>query len=60
MTDETLEILRRECPGWDFYALHTRFEEWVNGDPDRLPANWQRAFIGWVRRYHEAHKHELR
>lgn len=60
MTDETLELLRRECPGWDFYALHSRFEEWVNGDPERLPANWQRAFIGWVRRYHEAHKHELR
>ena len=60
MTGETIAHLRETCPGWDLYALHTDFERWVDADPDRLPANWQKAFIGWVKRHHEKHKHELR
>ena len=60
MTDETLTLLRSECPGWDLYNLHAEFEAWVNADSSRPPANWQRAFIGYVRRWHEKHRHELR
>ena len=60
MTDETIELLRSECPGWDLYHLHAEFERWVNGNATRSPANWQRAFVGYVRRWHEKHKHELR
>jgi plasmid replication initiation protein len=60
MTQETIELLRRECPGWDLYNLHAQFESWINADAGRTPANWQRAFIGYVRRWHEKHKHELR
>jgi hypothetical protein len=60
MTDETLTLLRSECPGWDLYNLHAEFEAWVNADSSRTPANWQRAFIGYVRRWHEKHRHELR
>ena len=60
MTDETIEHLREKCPGWDLYALHADFERWVDADAARLPANWQKAFIGWVKRHHEKHKHELR
>ncbi len=60
LTEETLALLRTECPGWDFYALHSDFERWVASSPDRTPANWQKAFIGWARRHHEKHKHELR
>ena len=60
MTDETLALLRQECPGWDLYTLHAEFETWVNADTSRLPANWQRAFIGYVRKWHEKHRHELR
>lgn len=60
MTDETIEHLREKCPGWDLYALHADFEGWVDADAARLPANWQKAFIGWVKRHHEKHKHELR
>jgi hypothetical protein len=26
MTDETIELLRRECPGWDLHTLHRAFE----------------------------------
>jgi plasmid replication initiation protein len=60
MADETIDLLRRECPGWDLYTLHTDFEKWVGADAARTPANWQRAFIGYVKRHHEKHKHELR
>ena len=60
MTEETVAHLRNECPGWDLYALHAEFETWVNASSDRTPASWQKAFIGWVRRHHEKHKHELR
>ncbi|MEQ1549508.1 MAG: replication initiator protein A [Chakrabartia sp.] len=60
MTEDTTDLLRRECPGWDLYTLHTEFERWVGADHTRTPANWQRAFIGYVRRHHEKHKHELR
>ena len=60
MTDETIAQLRGDCQGWDLYALHADFENWVAGSAERTPANWQRAFIGWVRRHHEKNKHELR
>lgn len=60
IADETMAYLREKCPGWDLYALHAEFESWVNADHARTPANWQKAFIGWVKRHHEKHKHELR
>lgn len=60
MTDETTTLLRGECPGWDLYVLHGEFESWVAASAERTPANWQKAFIGWVRRHHEKHRHELR
>ncbi|SLK10595.1 replication initiator protein A [Novosphingobium mathurense] len=60
MTDETIDYLRQNCPGWDLHALHAEFERWVNASPERTPADWQRAFIGWVKRHHEKHRHTLR
>ena len=60
MTDQTIDTLRQSCPGWDLYALHAQFETWVAGSPDRTPADWQRAFVGWVKRHHEKHRHSLR
>lgn len=59
VTDETLELLRTECPGWDYQSLHQQFREWVDGDADRTPVNYQNAFIGFVRRYDSKHRHEL-
>jgi plasmid replication initiation protein len=60
MTDETIDLLRRECPGWDLHALHADFERWVFASSERTPADWQRAFIGWVRRHHAKHRHQSR
>ena len=59
VAEDTLDLLRRECPGWDYYALHAEFEAWVAGAPERMPANWQKAFTGWVRRHHERNRHAL-
>ena len=59
MTEDTMDQLRRECPGWDLYVLHADFERWVAGSPERTPADWQRAFIGWVKRHHKQHRFQL-
>lgn len=60
ITDATLDLLRRECPGWDYQDLHHQFRTWVEGDQARTPANYQNAFIGFVRQWHAKHKHQLR
>lgn len=59
VTDETMAVLRAECPGWDYQSLHQQFREWIDADADRTPANYQNAFIGFVRRYDTQHRHEL-
>ncbi|PAX06423.1 plasmid replication initiator protein [Sphingomonas lenta] len=60
ITDTTLAQLRQECPGWDYQTLHAEFRTWVEADPERTPANYQNAFVGFVRRHHERNKHLLR
>ncbi|WP_443478547.1 replication initiator protein A [Novosphingobium aerophilum] len=60
MTDETIAYLRQNCPGWDLHALHAEFERWVAASPERTPADWQRAFVGWVKRHHEKNGQMLR
>ena len=59
LTDETLATLRAECPGWDYQTLHHQFREWVEGDADRTPVNYQNAFIGFVRRHDAKNRHQL-
>lgn len=59
LTDETLEYVRKHYRGWDFHALHAEFKAWLREDAARAPANYQSAFIGFVKRYHEKHRHEL-
>lgn len=60
ITDATLTQLRGECPGWDYQDLHRQFRDWVEADPARTPANYQNAFIGFVRQWHARNKHQLR
>lgn len=60
ITEKTLNILRQECPGWDYQSLHQTFRDWLEGDQSRTPANYQNAFIGFVRKYHEKNRHTLR
>lgn len=60
VTDATLALLRQECPGWDYQELHRQFRDWVEGDQARTPANYQNAFLGFVRQWHARNKHQLR
>lgn len=60
MTDETITHLREVCPGWDLYTLHAEFEQWVNADNKRSPVDWQKAFVGFVKRHHEKNRNSLR
>lgn len=59
VTDATLATLRAECPGWDYQSLHQEFRDWLDADPARTPVNYQKAFIGFVRRFHEKNRHRL-
>jgi len=59
ITDATMATLRSVCPGWDYQNLHAEFRGWVEADSNRTPVSYQAAFIGFVRRHHEKHKHEL-
>jgi len=59
ITDATLATLRAECPGWDYQSLHQEFRSWLDADPARTPVNYQKAFIGFVRRFHEKNRHRL-
>jgi plasmid replication initiation protein len=59
LTDATLIYLRRHFRGWDFHALHAEYRGWLAEDSSRFPQNYQTAFIGFVRRYHEKNHHQL-
>ena len=59
LTDATLATLRADCPGWDYQSLHQDFRNWLDADPSRTPVNYQKAFIGFVRRFHEKNRHTL-
>ncbi|WP_176598516.1 MULTISPECIES: replication initiator protein A [Sphingobium] len=59
ITDATLATLRAEYPGWDYQTLHQEFRGWLEADPARTPVNYQKAFIGFVRRFHEKNRHRL-
>jgi plasmid replication initiation protein len=60
VTDETLAHLRQHYRGWDFHALHAEFRSWIRGAAEREPERYQSAFIGFVKRYHEKNRHQLR
>ncbi|MEJ7935444.1 replication initiator protein A [Sphingobium sp. AN558] len=59
ITDATLATLRAECPGWDYQTLHQEFRDWIGTEAARTPVNYQKAFIGFVRQFHEKNRHRL-
>jgi plasmid replication initiation protein len=56
ITDATMALLRAEYPGWDYQTLHQDYRNWLDADPTRTPVNYQKAFIGFVRRFHEKNR----
>lgn len=60
LTDETLAYVRTHYRGWDFNFLHEEFRSWIAQKSERSPDRYQTAFIGFVKRYHEKNRHQLR
>ncbi|MFT4089577.1 MAG: replication initiator protein A [Asticcacaulis sp.] len=60
ITEDTLTYLRQNYRGWDFHALHQDFRSWISEDPERSPDRYQSAFIGFVKRYHDKNRFQLR
>ncbi|NQX93376.1 MAG: replication initiator protein A [Erythrobacter sp.] len=56
LTDETIARVRTDFPGWDIYALKADFDAWIADDPGRRPDDYQRAFYGFMRRFHERNR----
>ena len=59
LTDEGLARVRKDFPGWDIYALKAEFDAWVNEAAERTPRNYDAAFHGFMKRYHEKNRHQL-
>jgi len=59
LSERTIAQIRREFPGWDIYALQDAFNEWLDGDPIRKPANYEAAFYGWVRQHHTRNRSQV-
>lgn len=59
ISDAAIAQLREECPGWDYDNLRVDYDAYIARNPERMPHNYERGFIGWVRRYHEKNKHSL-
>lgn len=56
LTDQTIAAVRKELPGWDVYAIKAEFDTWISDDPDRTPKDYNKAFLGFARRYHRANR----
>jgi plasmid replication initiation protein len=56
LSDAILARIRKDCPGWDVYAMQQEFDAWLATDPSRQPKDYEAAFLGFVRRHHATHQ----
>lgn len=59
LDDQTIARIRKDFPGWDIYALKAEYDAWIDANPDKRPKDYQKAFYGFVRQYHQREKHTL-
>lgn len=57
---QVLAGIATRFPGWDQDNLRAEFDAWIAADPSRMPHDYGRAFEGFVKRYHERNRHQLR
>lgn len=56
LTDQTIQMVRRDFPGWDVYALKGDFDGWLLDTGKVLPNDYQKAFYGFAKQYHERNR----
>lgn len=54
--DNTIARVRHDFPGWDIYAIKVEFDTWLMDRPDKQPKDYQTAFYGFVRKFHERNR----
>lgn len=59
LSERAIAQIRKEFPGWDIYALQGAFNEWLDADSARVPANYEAAFYGWVRQHHARNRSQV-
>jgi hypothetical protein len=59
LSEKAIAQIRKEFPGWDIYALQAAFNEWLDADSARAPANYEAAFYGWVRQHHARNRSQV-
>lgn len=57
---EIYRTIRSECPGWDLDVMMQQFDAFLNANPDELPRNYSKRFLGFMRKHHERNRHSLR
>lgn len=55
LTDQTIQLVRRDFPGWDVYALKGDFDSWLLDSSKVMPDDYQKAFYGFAKQHHERH-----
>lgn len=53
LSERTIELVRKDFPGWDIYALKAEFDDWLVADPSRNPQDYNKAYYGFVRNHHQ-------
>jgi len=57
---EIYRPIRSECPGWDLDVMMKQFDAFLNANPNELPRNYSKRFLGFMRKHHERNRHTLR
>ena len=56
LTEQTIQLVKRDFPGWDIYAIKADFDLWIVENARQPPENYQKAFYGFARQWHERNR----
>ena len=53
LSEQTIQMVRRDFPGWDVYGIKADFDLWLLDRDIDPPEDYQKAFYGFARQLHE-------
>lgn len=56
LDEKTIQLVRRDFPGWDVYAIKGDFDAWLLDNDKQPPEDYQKAFYGFARQWHERNR----